>query len=184
MFGNNTNQQQTETQDNGQTAEAGGSGKVVSPLNANGDTAGQDPSPSSPAQPAATDDQSASVLPGSMGGSEPAQDTSAAPAPATTAPVASPSPSDSTSQGSDHLLSLKQDALNELSPLVAHLDQSPEEKFRTVMMMIQATDDQTKIQEAYDAAKKISDDKVRAQALLDVVNEINYFTQSTQKKDE
>ena len=44
------------------------------------------------------------------------------------------------------------------------------------MMMIQASDDQTLVKRAYEAAKSISDDKERAQALLDIVNEINYFT--------
>ena len=46
------------------------------------------------------------------------------------------------------------------------------------MMMIQATDDKTLLKKALDAAKKIGDDKVRAQAMLDVINEINYFTQA------
>ncbi len=77
------------------------------------------------------------------------------------------------------LLSLKQSALHELSPLLGHLEQTPEEKFRTTMMMIQASDDHTMLQAAYDAAKTIHDEKARAQALLDVVNEINYFTQAT-----
>jgi len=79
---------------------------------------------------------------------------------------------------SDDLLSLKQQALAELSPLVGHLDQTPEEKFRTTMMMIQSTDNHTLIKDAYDAAQQISDEKARAQALLDVINEINYFTQT------
>lgn len=75
------------------------------------------------------------------------------------------------------LVNLKQQALQQLSPLVSHLDQTPEEKFRTTMMMIQATDDQSLLQPAYEAAQKIEDDKARAQALLDVINEINYFSQ-------
>jgi len=79
--------------------------------------------------------------------------------------------------GSDTLLELKQSALHDLSPLLGQLEQSPEEKFRTTMMMIQASDDQSLLQSAYDAARQITDEKVRAQALLDVVNEINYFTQ-------
>ena len=78
---------------------------------------------------------------------------------------------------SAELLELKQSALHELSPLLGHLDQTPEEKFRTTMMMIQASDDHTMLQTAYEAAKAITDEKARAQALLDVVNEINYFTQ-------
>lgn len=75
------------------------------------------------------------------------------------------------------LAKIKQDALQQLTPLVGHLDQSPEEKFRTTMMMIQATDDQSLIPDAYQAAQSITDEKAKAQALLDVVNEINYFTQ-------
>jgi hypothetical protein len=75
------------------------------------------------------------------------------------------------------LLDLKQDALQKLSPLLGHLDQTPEEKFRTTMMMIQASDNQALLKEAYEAAQGIEDEKTRAQALLDVVNEINYFTQ-------
>lgn len=84
--------------------------------------------------------------------------------------------------GSDDLLTLKQDALQQLSPLITHLDQTPEERFRTTMMMIQATDDSAKIKDAYEAAQAITDEKVRAQALLDIVNEINYFTQHHQEK--
>lgn len=77
----------------------------------------------------------------------------------------------------DDLLDLKKDALEELAPLVDKLDQSPEEKFRTTMMMIQASDASDLVKSAYEAAQKITDEKVRAQALLDIVNEINYFTQ-------
>lgn len=93
-----------------------------------------------------------------------------------------PEPRDNTPGRSDDsdadgtLLRLKQEALQQLKPLVGHLDQTPEEKFRTTMMMIQASDDQSLISAAYEAAKGISDEKARAQALLDVVNEINYFT--------
>lgn len=81
-----------------------------------------------------------------------------------------------TSYTANDLIDIKQKALQELSPLVGHLDQSPEEKFRTTMMMIQASDDQTLVKDAYESASKIEDEKIRAQALLDIVNEINYFT--------
>jgi len=80
---------------------------------------------------------------------------------------------------SDDLLELKQGALQQLTPLLDHLDQTPEEKFRTTMMMIQAADNQALLKTAYDAAQQITDEKARAQALLDVVNEINYFTQQS-----
>lgn len=75
------------------------------------------------------------------------------------------------------LANIKQDALKQLAPLVPHLDQTPEEKFHTAMMMLQATDDPSLVKAAYDAAQAITDEKARAQALLDIVNEINYFTQ-------
>lgn len=78
----------------------------------------------------------------------------------------------------DDLLDIKQQALQALTPLVDHLEQSPEEKFRTTMMMIQASDNHSLIKLAYEAAGQIKDDKERAQALLDIVNEINYFTQN------
>lgn len=96
-------------------------------------------------------------------------------APAVAAPAAAPATD--APHDSDALLAIKQDALQTLAPLVGHLEQSPEEKFRTTMMMIQASDDQTLLKDAYEAAKGITDEKTRAQALLDVVNEINYFTQ-------
>jgi hypothetical protein len=83
----------------------------------------------------------------------------------------------SSDSGSDDLVSIKQQALQHLSPLVSHLDQTPEEKFRTTMMMIQASDNKDLIKDAFEAAQGITDDKARAQALLDVINEINYFTQ-------
>ncbi len=107
-----------------------------------------------------------------------------APAPAepTTPEVSTAAPSapalDAPAGGSDALLTLKQQALQQLSPLVDQLEQSPEEKFRTTMMMIQASDNQELLQSAYDAANQIPDEKARAQALLDVINEINYFSQS------
>lgn len=79
---------------------------------------------------------------------------------------------------SEELLRIKQEAIQELAPMVDHLDQTPEEKFRTTMMMIQATDNDQLIPAAYAAAKAIPDEKARAQAYLDIVNEINYFTQT------
>jgi hypothetical protein len=80
-----------------------------------------------------------------------------------------------TPQTSDDLVSLKQQALAQLTPLVDKLDQTPEERFRTKMMMLQSTDNQAFLKDAYQAAQEITDEKARAQALLDVINEINYF---------
>ncbi|HVX58934.1 MAG TPA: hypothetical protein VG964_04375 [Candidatus Saccharimonadales bacterium] len=98
----------------------------------------------------------------------------------TPAPAASPAPARSRHASmvpEEDLLQIKTQALQSLAPLVNHLDQTPEEKFKTTMMMIQASDNADLIREAYQAANSIDDEKARAQALLDVINEINYFTQ-------
>lgn len=91
----------------------------------------------------------------------------------------------SSSENSDNneLMSIKEQALQQLSPLVDKLDQAPEEKFRTIMMMLQASDDRLLVKSAYEAAKNITDDKARAQALLDVINEVNYFTTQESKQN-
>lgn len=104
------------------------------------------------------------------------------PADASTAQADDSNITASSNDSNDDLMGLKQQALQHLSPLVSHLDQTPEEKFRTTMMMIQASDDQGLLKNAFEAAKAIADDKARAQALLDVINEINYFTQHQASK--
>lgn len=76
----------------------------------------------------------------------------------------------------DDLDSIKQSALTELRPLVDKLDLSPEEKFDTYLLLIRSTDDRTLIAPAYDAAKNIPDETRRAQALLDVIKEIDFFS--------
>jgi hypothetical protein len=92
-------------------------------------------------------------------------------------------PADNEDNSTNELIDIKMQVLNELSPLVDELDQNPEDKFRTLMMMIQASDNQDLVKQAYAAAHTIEDEKTRAQALLDIVNEINYFTQSHHLED-
>lgn len=104
------------------------------------------------------------------------------PAPSMSDDMSTPAPAVQSAVAPDadqDLMTIKQDALNALSPLVGQLDQTPDEKFRTTMMMIQASDDRTLVKQAYEAAQAITDEKTRAQALLDVINEINYFTSHT-----
>ncbi len=99
--------------------------------------------------------------------------------PQPTTSVATSQPANTSDGGDEELLDIKQKALQHLTPLVKHLEQPPADKFKTTMMMIQASDDQSLIPEAYEAANAISDEKEKAQALLDIVNEINYFTQKS-----
>jgi hypothetical protein len=134
------------------------------------------PSPDTSAAPATADDASAPELPGSSLSMPTIPDPAS-----TTAPASNPS---NPVPVSDDLLSIKQQALDQLSPLVSHLDQTPEEKFRTTMMMIQASDNKDLIKDAFDAAQQINDEKARAQALLDVINEINYFSQKEDQQAE
>jgi hypothetical protein len=122
-------------------------------------------------QPAKTD---APVPPSPFLDETPAAQPADAPVPAPSEPAAPPAAGNS---GDDSLVAIKEQALNNLSPLVGHLDQTPEERFKTTMMLIQAADNSALVKDAYEAANQIQDEKARAQALLDVVNEINYFTQ-------
>lgn len=80
------------------------------------------------------------------------------------------------SGGSSDLASLKEEALKELSPLVAHLDQPPEEKLKTIMRVYVATKDKALLKEAHDAAIALSDDTARAKALLDLIQTIDEAT--------
>jgi hypothetical protein len=167
--------------DNAATAPAGGRPGQDDTLSGVTDLAGD---PAASPDNGATDDKPADggFMPAP---SEPAQasvpephaeaeDVVAGDSPAPAEPAPAPAANE------EELLNLKQQALQQLTPLVGHLDQTPEEKFRTTMMLIQASDNQDLLKDAYEAAQQIDDEKVRAQALLDVINEINYFSQSKQ----
>ena len=98
----------------------------------------------------------------------------AAPEPVTPTPAASaPAPATAADPALD---TIKQTALNELRPLVDKLDVSPEEKFDTYLLLLRSTDDKTLIAPAHDAAVAIVDEARRAQALLDIIKEIDYFS--------
>ena len=107
---------------------------------------------------------------------EPATDITkpAAPEPVMPTPtVSAPAP---TAAADPALDTIKQTALNELRPLVDKLDVSPEEKFDTYLLLLRSTDDKTLIAPAHDAAVAIVDEARRAQALLDIIKEIDYFS--------
>ena len=107
---------------------------------------------------------------------EPATDITkpAAPEPVMTTPaVSTPAPATAADPTLD---TIKQTALNELRPLVDKLDVSPEEKFDTYLLLLRSTDDKTLIAPAHDAAVAIVDEARRAQALLDIIKEIDYFS--------
>lgn len=73
---------------------------------------------------------------------------------------------------------IKQNALNELRPLVNKLNVSPEEKFDTYLLLLRSTDDTSLIAPAHEAAVAIPDETRKAQALLDIIKEIDFLSQS------
>jgi hypothetical protein len=99
-------------------------------------------------------------------------------------PAVTPAPSElpapSTPAGSSDLDSIKKDALGELRPLIDKVDLPAEEKFDTYLMLIRSTDDSSLIGPAYAAAQGITDEKRRAEALLDIIKEIDYLSRPAQ----
>lgn len=96
---------------------------------------------------------------------------------ATETPLETPVVAPATTPAADgDLDDIKKDALEELRPLVDKLDLPADEKFDTLLLVIRSTDDKTLVNAAFDAAKAITDENKRAQALLDVIKEIDYFS--------
>jgi hypothetical protein len=96
-------------------------------------------------------------------------------------PIAAPAPEEPTmptpmAAPASDLDSIKSDALRELRPLVDKLDLAPEEKFDTYLLLLRSTDDKTLIAPAHLAAQSITDETRKAQALLDIIKEIDYFS--------
>ncbi len=77
---------------------------------------------------------------------------------------------------SGELDTIKKAALEELRPLADKLNLPPEEKFDTLLLIIRSTDDKELIGTAHEAAKAIPDETRRAQALLDIIKEVEYFS--------
>lgn len=75
---------------------------------------------------------------------------------------------------------IKQDAIQELRPLIDHVDLPAEEKFDTYLLLIRSTDDSSLIGPAHIAAQNISDEKRKAEALLDIIKEIDYLSKKDQ----
>ena len=76
----------------------------------------------------------------------------------------------------DDLSEVKQEALTELRPLVDKLNIPAEEKFDTYLLLLRSTDDKSLIEPAHETAKLIEDESRRAQALLDIIKEIDFLS--------
>lgn len=113
--------------------------------------------------------------------SEPAMVAPAPEPPVAPQPPVSTLPPAPTVPGVSPLDDLKRSALEELRPLVDKLNLPPEEKFDTLLLIIRSTDDQSLLAPAHDAARSIVDESKRAQALLDIIKEIDYFGSAPQQ---
>lgn len=153
----------------------------------------QDPTPASPAvtssyAPADEEAPTAETAPESE--PEPAVEPEPTPAeptpeptpePVVEKPVVQPSTPTLASLGASDLDSIKKTALEELRPLVNKLDLPADEKFDTLLLLIRSTDDKSLVSAAHEAARGITDETKRAQALLDVIKEIDYFSGHSQQ---
>jgi hypothetical protein len=81
----------------------------------------------------------------------------------------------------NNLDSIKKTALTELRPLVDKLNLDPEEKFSIYLLLLRSTDDTTLIAPAHETARSIADESKRAEALLDIIKEIDYFSNPAQQ---
>lgn len=91
----------------------------------------------------------------------------------TTTPIPTPTPI--VSVGGLNLDEIKVHALQDLRPLIDKLSVSNEEKFDIYLLLLRSSDDNTLIEPAYESARNIEDETKRANALLDVIKEIDYF---------
>ena len=116
--------------------------------------------------------------------SQPAQTVVATPTPSEQPPMDMPAPDMSMPPISqtqpivpnNELESIKKEALMELRPLVGKLDLEAEEKFNIYLLLIRSTDDKSLIAPAHEAATNIADESKKAQALLDIIKEIDFLS--------
>ena len=90
----------------------------------------------------------------------------------TTEAVTTPAQSETTNT---ELERIKKDALQELRPLVDKLELSAEEKFDIYLLLLRSTDDTTLIAPAHATAQQIENESKRAEALLDIIKEIDFL---------
>lgn len=74
------------------------------------------------------------------------------------------------------LLDVKNEAIEELMPILDHLKTDPEEKFNAYLLLLRSTDNKDLIKPALSMAKQIIDEEKRASALLDIIKEIDYLS--------
>ena len=132
-------------------------------------------------QPVSDDNDLAKVLSGADGDAPaaPSPDPVATDAPAEVAPEMPPleeTPPSTPPAGHEELEAIKKEALEELKPLVDKLELPPEEKFDILLLIIRSCDDEELVEKAHNTATEIVDETRKAQALLDIIKEVDYFS--------
>ncbi len=154
--------------------------KVLAGINQQADTSADDTT--------AATDASATDLPNDTALTQPAplEEPAAPPVvpPVVEEPVVAPQPAmaaPAPAAANGDLTSVKSEAINELRPLVDKLSLPAEEKFDTYLLLLRSTDDRSLIEPAHEIAKQITDDARRAQALLDIIKEIDFLSNQNQQ---
>jgi 3-methyladenine DNA glycosylase/8-oxoguanine DNA glycosylase len=89
-----------------------------------------------------------------------------------------PKESDSKPQN-DHLEDVKRQAMHALTPLLADIkEMDPERKFDICMSAMRYTDNKELANAALEAALDINENGTKAEALVELINEINYLQQA------
>lgn len=149
--------------------------------------------PTQATQPISDDQELAQALAGVVDTPDPAPmqfEETPAPAPSVVpaaaplgAPLVAPTdaasalqPTTPTLDPDDDLSGIKKNAIDELKPLVDKLDLPADEKFDAYLLLIRSTDDKSLIGPAHEAAQAITDETRRAEALLDIIKEIDYLS--------
>lgn len=136
-------------------------------------------------QPISDDQELAKVLAGVSQQADTAMQFEETPAPVAAEPVVAepvvePAPVAAIPGMDGDLTPIKNEAINELRPLVDKLDLPAEEKFDTYLLLLRSTDDRSLIAPAHAAAQAITDEARKAQALLDIIKEIDYLSNPQQ----
>lgn len=74
------------------------------------------------------------------------------------------------------LSTIKTNAITDLKPLLDRINLPADEKFDVYMLIINSSHDRSLIEPAYNTARLIEDESTKAKALLDIIKEIDSFS--------
>jgi hypothetical protein len=85
-----------------------------------------------------------------------------------------PKPDDDAPEPQSELSALRNRTLEALLPIVDNVEEAPERKFEILMTVVRSSNDPALLNKALNTAQQIHDTNSKANALLEVLNEINY----------